>query len=29
VPDAGHASNMQYPDVVNAALRAFLDRRWS
>jgi 3-oxoadipate enol-lactonase len=29
VPDAGHASSMQYPDVVNAALRAFLDRCWS
>lgn len=27
VPGAGHASNMEYPDVVNAALRGFLDRR--
>jgi 3-oxoadipate enol-lactonase len=27
VPGAGHASSMEYPDVVNAALRGFLDRR--
>jgi 3-oxoadipate enol-lactonase len=27
VPGAGHASNMQYPDIVNPALCAFLDRR--
>ena len=26
VPDAGHAANMQYPDVVNPVLRTFLDR---
>jgi 3-oxoadipate enol-lactonase len=26
VPGAGHAANMEYPDVVNAALKAFLDR---
>jgi 3-oxoadipate enol-lactonase len=29
VPGAGHASNMQFPDVVNAALRDFLNRRVS
>ena len=29
VPGAGHAANMEYPDVVNAALRGFLDRRLS
>jgi 3-oxoadipate enol-lactonase len=27
VPGAGHASNMQFPDVVNVALREFLDGR--
>jgi 3-oxoadipate enol-lactonase len=26
VPDAGHAANMQCPEVVNAALLAFLER---
>jgi 3-oxoadipate enol-lactonase len=29
VPGAGHAANMQFPDIVNAALRSFLDRRVS
>jgi pimeloyl-ACP methyl ester carboxylesterase len=26
VPDAGHAANMQCPDLVNPVVRAFLER---